>query len=436
MTTGLLRERLLTVAPEVRQRVVQELPPAVAETLLYDWRFWARPEQLPPPDPWRIWVIQAGRGWGKTRTGAEYIKHRVLAFPGIRAAVVARTFEDARDVCVEGESGLLAILPPREVARWNRSLGELVLRNGSRVDLYPAVEPNRLRGPQQHVAWCDELASWRYREAWDNLLLGTRLGSDTRIIVTTTPRPTALYRSLLGLPGVVITRGSTFDNADHLDPTALASWRQQYAGTRLGRQELFGELLEDVPGALWRRDWFDDRRTPPALRRVVVAIDPAVTSLEGADETGIVVAGAGVDGRYYVLADLSCRASPTDWALRALAAYDRYHADRIVAETNNGGDLVETVLRTLRPAVPYRAVHASRGKQVRAEPIAALYEQGRVTHCEVFAELEDQLVSWTPDSGRSPDRLDALVWALTELQAPAAPIGVLVLDQAKRRGLT
>jgi predicted phage terminase large subunit-like protein len=359
----------------------------------------------------------AGRGWGKTRTGAEDMAHYALTHPAARLAVVAATSAAARDVCVEGESGLRGIIPPELIETWNRSMGELVLTNGARFKLFSAEEPDRLRGYQNHRAWCDELASWSYPEAWDQLLFGLRLGDDPRVIVTTTPRPTQLIRSLLSRDGVMVTRGSTFENSENLAPAALAQLRDRYEGSRIGRQELYAEVLDDVPGALWQRGQIDKlrARTHPDLVRTVVAIDPAVTSGEDSDETGIVVAGRGVDGHGYVLADRTCRMSPDGWARRATSAFEEFSADRIIAEVNNGGDLVERVIR-VQGHYPYRAVRASRGKLTRAEPIAALYEQGKVHHVGSFPELEDQQCAYTPDGyDGSPDRVDALVWALSEL---------------------
>lgn len=380
------------------------------------WRLQARPDQLPPDGDWHIWLILAGRFWGKTRTGAEWLAGCALSAPNTRWAVVAPTYADARDTCVEGESGLLAVVD-HAVENWNRSLGELTFRNGSKVKLFSADEPDRLRGPQHHGAWCDELAAWRYPETWDQLQFGLRLGTNPRSVVTTTPRPTKLVRSLLESDSTHVTRGSSFDNAANVAESAVEWLRDKYEGTRLGRQELYAELLTDVEGALWTYDTVEAARVrqAPELTRVVVAIDPAVTSGEDSDETGIVVAGVGIDGAAYVLADLSGRFTPDAWANRALGALGQYQGDRIIAEVNNGGDLVERVLRTVDGSVPYRAVRASRGKQTRAEPVAALYEQGKVHHVGVFTELEEQLTTWTPDSGKSPDRLDALVWALTEL---------------------
>jgi len=383
----------------------------------------ARPEQRSPDGDWSTWLIQSGRGWGKTRTGAEWLADGALGSPGSRWAIVAPTFTDGRDTCIEGESGLLSVLRRRRPMvrwddHWNRSLGEVILPNGSRVKLFTSEKPDGLRGPQHHGAWCDEAAAWRNaKDTWDMLQFGLRLGRRPQAVVTTTPKPVRLVRTLVADPTTTITRGSTFDNAANLAPSQLDRLRTLYEGTRLGRQELYGELLLDTPGALWTQAVVDDARVDraPALQRVVVAIDPAVTSGEDSDSTGIVAAGIGVDGHLYVLHDRTCRESPERWARRAVELYDEVEGDRIVAEVNNGGDLVEAVLRTVDPSVPVRKVHASRGKRMRAEPVAALYEQGRVHHVGGLPELEDQMTTWTPESADSPDRLDALVWALTDL---------------------
>jgi predicted phage terminase large subunit-like protein len=402
-----------------------------------NWIAAAREEQLTPEGEWNVWLLLAGRGYGKTRTAAEDIAWYGLAHPKSRIAIVAETFGDGRDVCVEGTSGLISVLPLEAIANWNRSLGELVLTNGTRYKIFSGDKPDQLRGPQHHRAWCDELAKFQYaRETWDQLLFGLRLGTRPQAIVTTTPRPIDVLRGLLEREGedVVVTRGSTFDNAPNLSAAALAQLRDRYQGTRLGRQELAGELLDDVPGALWTRDLIDAERIKeaPDLARVVVAIDPAMTSGEEADETGIVVAGKGVDGRGYVLSDATCRLSPDGWARRAVEAYDTYKADRIVAEVNNGGEMVEYTLRTVTgrgSRIPYKKLHASRGKRVRAEPIAALYEQGRVSHVGAFPELEDQMCTFVPDEvSFSPDRVDALVWALTELMLTERKAKVHVFD--------
>lgn len=351
---------------------------------------------------------------------------------GHRIALVAATYADGRDTMVEGESGLKNLLPHSFIETWNRSLGELVLINGTRYKLFSAEEPDRLRGPQHHRAYCDELAAWwrppsgksevSSNGAWDQLMFGLRLGDKPKVVIATTPRPTPLVRKLVGDARSVISRGSTFDNAANLPETALEELRRKYEGTRLGRQELNAEILDDVPGALWVRDMFDKHRAAkaPEMQRIVVAVDPSGTkgAEDGGDSIGIVVAGKGVDGRAYVLADRTCKLSPDGWGRRAVEAYRQFGADRIIAERNFGGAMVEHVIKSVDRSASYKEVVASRGKAVRAEPVAALYEQGRVSHVGSFAELEDQACCMTPDGfigEGSPDRLDAMVWALTEL---------------------
>lgn len=405
----------------------------------FDWSRRARPDQQPPSGAWRTWLILAGRGWGKTRTGAEWVRSIVSAGRARRVALVARTAADVRDVIVEGESGILAISPSHERPTWEPSRRRLTWPNGAIATTYSAEEPDQLRGPQHDAAWCDELAAWRYPEAWDQLQMGLRLGDDPRVVVTTTPRPTDLVRALAASPTTRVTRGRTLDNVRNLAPGVVEALTARYGGTRLGRQELDGEILDDAPGALWRLAMFDASRVDaaPTMRRVVVAIDPAVTAHEGSDETGLIVAGLGLDGRAYVLEDLSGVFPAEQWARRAVEAYRRHRADRIVAEVNQGGDLVASVLRAVDRAVPVAQVRATRGKALRAEPVAALYEQGRVSHVGLLARLEDQCVSWDPASdSRSPDRLDALVWALTDLvidrAAPLAPAAPTLIRSAGR----
>jgi phage terminase large subunit-like protein len=422
---------LASLPEKLRNQLIVSLSPAEARALLYEWQFWARPNQLPPPGNWQVWLLLAGRGFGKTRTGAELIRARAVARVAHRFALVAPTAGAARDVMVEGESGILAISPPWERPRYEPSKRRLTWPNGAIATLFSADEPERLRGPQHDTAWCDELASWRYPEAWDMLMFGLRLGSDPRVVVTTTPRPTSLLRELIADPTVLVTRGSTFENRTNLAPVFLGQIIRKYEGTRLGRQELEAELLEDVPGALWSRAMIEAARAyaVPILTRVVVAIDPAASSTEGADETGIIVAGKDEIGRGWVLADASGRYPPTEWAKAAVSAYRAHHADRIVAEVNNGGDMVEATLRMIEPNAPFSAVRASRGKVTRAEPVAALYEQGRVHHLGTFPQLEDQMCAFTrggygsPNSSStgSPDRVDALVWALTDLLVEPVP---------------
>lgn len=386
------------------------------------------PHQTPPPgDDWLYWLLLAGRGAGKTEAGARYLDAYLSTHPRHRAAIIAPTLGDARSICVEGDSGLLAVNPR---LTFNRSWGELRWPNGSRAQLFGAYTPEdaeRLRGPQHHVVWWDEFASARQLDAvWNNMRLGLRLGSRPHMVITTTPRPRPRLLTLLQDPRTVTVTARTDDNP-HLHADVRAELYGLYAGTRLGRQELAAELLTDVPGALWTRDRIEQARTlsAPPLTRIVVAIDPAATSGENAADTGIVVAGVvghGADAHGYILDDRSVHASPHGWASAAVAAYHTYRADRIVAETNNGGEMVGQTIRTVDPRVAYTAVHASRGKATRAEPVAALYEQGRVHHVGAFPELEDQLCSWLPGED-SPDRLDALVWALTDLMLDAPTWG-------------
>jgi len=385
------------------------------------WISQARPQQLTPPGNWRVWLVLAGRGWGKTRTGAEDIAAYVLWNPGVRVGVIAPTYADARDTCVEGESGLLRVLPPSCVEKWNRSLGELRLRNGSRIKLFSADRPERLRGPQHHRVWCDELGAWDKRDAFDQLWFGLRLGEDPRVIITTTPRNTEMIKDLFKRQNedVLLTKGRTFDNAENISPNVMKQLLYRYGGTRLGRQELHAELLEDTEGALWNRDEIDALRVKsvPEFSRLIVAIDPAMSHGEDSDETGIIAAARGVDGLLYVLSDWSGRYAPDAWAERAIILYNDMRAQMIVAEVNAGGELVEKILRQKAPQILFKPVRALRNKVERALPIAALYEQKRVRHVGALPRLEDQMCRFTADNRRSksPDRVDALVWALTEL---------------------
>jgi predicted phage terminase large subunit-like protein len=324
---------------------------------------------------------------------------------------------------IEGESGILRISPPWFRPEYEPSKRRLTWPNGATATTYSAEEPDQLRGPNVDGAWCDELAAWKYaQEAWDMLMFTLRAGSDPRAVVTTTPRPTKIVRDLVAASTSHVTRGRTYDNAANLAPAFMKQITAKYAGTRLGRQELDAEILDDNPGALWKRDQIEASRTtkpPDAFSRVVVAIDPAVTHSEDSDETGVIVGALGKDGHGYILEDASLKASPDGWARAAVTGYHKYHADRIVAETNNGGEMVEHTLRTIESTIPYRAVHASRGKLTRAEPVAALYEQSRVHHVGAFPALEDQMCQWTPGDS-SPDRMDALVWLLTDLMIDGA----------------
>jgi phage terminase large subunit-like protein len=397
----------------------------LAEELTTGWAAKARPNQLPPSgDDWFIWLLLSGRGFGKTKSLCEFVIDRVNAGIAKRVALVAATAADARDVVVEGNSGVLACSPGWNRPTYEPSKRRLTWPNGAIGTLYSADEPERLRGPQHDTAICDELGSWRRPEAWDNLMFGLRLGDRPRCAVATTPKPTRLIRGLVAREGgdVAVTRGSTYENRANLAPDFVDRIIRKYEGTRLGRQELQGELLLDTPGALWNHDQIEAlRRTrEPQLQRVVIAVDPAGSSDEDADETGIVAAGVNESGCGWVLADASGRYPPTEWAKRAVALYHELKADRIVAETNFGGAMVEATIRAIDPNVPYRAVTASRGKVARAEPVAALYEQARVFHRGAFDSLEDEMCSFTSNfdrktAGFSPGRVDALVWAVTDL---------------------
>lgn len=356
-----------------------------------------------------------------TRTGAETVREWIKTNAYVN--LIGPTADDARDVMVEGESGILAICPSDERPTYLSHKRQLQWPNGAKSLIFTAEEPERLRGKQSAKLWCDELAAWRYPEAWDQASFGLRLGKSPQAVITTTPKPTKIIKQLVADPRNVVTRGSTYDNQSNLASAFLTQIARRYEGTRLGRQELNAEILLDNPGALWKRDWIEETRVKghPELNRIVVAIDPAVTSSSESAETGIIVAGIATIGGIingYTLHDGSMRGTPDEWARRAVALYHQYGADRIVGETNNGGDMIETIIRTVDRNVAYKGVHASRGKQIRAEPISALYEQKRVHHVGMFAQLEDQLCDWDPSiSKESPDRLDALVWALTELMA-------------------
>jgi phage terminase large subunit-like protein len=406
------------------------------------WRRQARPEQLPPPGDWFGWLLLAGRGFGKTRAGAEWVRTQALASSASRIALVAATAADARDVMVEGESGLLNICGDNFRPDYEPSKRRLTWPNGAIAQIFSSEEPERLRGPQFTHAWCDELCAWsRDSDSWDMLMFGLRLGKHPQVMISTTPKPTKLLRELVKRldRDFVITRGTTFDNKANLAPNFFSQIVSRYENTRLGRQELNAELLEDVEGALWSLDMIEAARKPkdfhPDLRRIVVAIDPAVSVSETSDATGIVVAGVDVAGHGYVLEDLSGKYSPTEWATKAIAAYRRHKADRIVAEQNQGVALVEHTLRVVDRNIPLKLVHASKGKITRAEPVSALYEQGRVSHVDGFPELEDEMCSFEPGSTKSPDRLDALVWGLTELMVTGSRGPMRISDSVLAKSL-
>lgn len=419
--------RLLDLPADERAHLIATLSPAQKREFHDRWWQWALPGQLAPAGDWRIWLIRAGRGFGKTRAGAEWVSDVARTLPGARIALVGATAEDVRRVMVEGQSGLIGVARAGEGVDWRASLGEVHFASGARASVYSAEAAEKLRGPEHHAAWCDELAKWRHGDAaWDNLMLGLRLGDRPRVLVTTTPRPNALLRRVMALPGLVETRGRTRDNP-HLPDSFVGAMDALYAGTRLGRQELDGELLEDVAGALWTRALLEQRRVAraPALARVVIGVDPPAGTMSGTggDECGIVAAGlaCGEDGTAYVLEDASIVArSPEHWAQAVSDCARRWGADRVIVESNNGGAMTESVLLAADPTLPVSRVTASRGKSARAEPVSVLYEKDRVRHAGRFPALEDQLCGLVAGGGyegpgRSPDRADALIWALSEL---------------------
>ena len=351
--------------------------------------------------------------------GAYDIIQYCLLNPNVICGVIAPTHSDLRKICFQGESGILSILD-RDLfndSGYNKTDSEITFFNGSKIMGFPAIEPDRLRGVQFHRVWCDELASWRYRETFDNLMMALRLGESPKCIITTTPRPTELIKELAVRSDTKVIKGNTFENVDNLAPSAIKMLKERYEGTRLGRQELYAEILEDIEGALFHSANIEESRieVTPDMQRIVIAIDPAVTNNAQSDETGLIVAGRGVDNHFYILDDKSGVFSPDRWIKFACELYYKWSADRIVCEVNNGGDLIEKLLRVQDVNVPYSSVRATRGKMLRAEPISALYEQGKVHHVGYFKELEEQMCSYTADTAKSPDRLDALVWGITSL---------------------
>lgn len=408
---------LITLTKEERREMILSLTPEQATKYMYEWTEWGRLKQQEPPGDWRTWLLLAGRGFGKTRTGSEFIRKNVEEGRARRIALVAPTAADARDIMIEGESGILAISPPWFMPIYEPSKRRITWPNGTIATAYSADEPERLRGPNHDLAWCDELCSWRYPAAYDMLLFGLRIGINPRVIITTTPKPTALIKQTIKEATTHITRGTTYENERNLARVFLEQIVSKYEGTRLGRQELNAEILDDTPGALWKRDEIDEQKVdhPPELKRIVVGIDPAVSTNKNSNETGIIVAGLGVDGHGYILDDLTIKAKPGEWAANAIKGYHNWNADKIVAESNNGGDMVKFTLSTVDKSVPIKLVHAARGKQTRAEPISALYDQGKIHHVGSLAQLEDQMSCWIPGEGDSPDRVDALVWSLWEL---------------------
>lgn len=470
-----LGDRIRSMTPACRQAFLGSLPEADLKEMQHWWAVWARPNQLAPKGDWLVWLVMAGRGWGKTRTGAEDVKEYGLKHPNSRIALIAQTFGDGRKVMYEGESGLLSILPEEFLYKksrdraYNSTLGELRLQNGTLYTLYTSERPNQLRGPQHHRAWGDECGHWLDAHlgmandtTYSNLVLGLRLGTDPKIVLTTTPKRNSkgkknsllLKQILAGQPKgeTVVTRGTTYENLTNLSPTFKKQVLDKYEGTTLGLQEIQGMLLDEEEGSLWTQEMIDDARLKDdtgkpshglpvgvELTRIVVALDPAgkiqdmvkftlgekVVGESTGDDAGIVAVGYGNDGRYYVLQDASCNGSPKTWGEAAVKAYRKWSADRICGEKNHGGETVEEVIRFVgiqqNVDVSYKDTWASKGKVIRAEPISALYEQGKVKHVGDFHELNNELVNWVPGNA-SPNRLDALVIALSELSQGGGPV--------------
>lgn len=408
---------------------LESLTDTEVRILVHDWYgVFARDKQQIPVEDYSIWFILAGRGWGKNRTAAEWIRHRVETGKAKRIALVAPTAADCRDVIVEGESGILAVSPSWNKPVYESSKRRLTWPNGAIATLYSAEEPDRLNGPQHDTAWSDEIGIWSYcRETWDMLQFGLRLG-DSKQIVTTTPKVNnlSMIKEIMQKKGTVVTKGTTYENKKNISKAFFETIIKRYEGLRIGRQELNAELLEDIPGALWKRELIDELRKLKTeikeLRRIVIGVDPQgkkdtrdKTIEEGQKRTGIVVCSGDDNGHGYVLEDATINGTPREWGMKAIEMYDKWKADKIVAEVNYGGDMVESVIRGIDPNVSLKLVRASRGKYIRAEPIASLYEQKRIHHVGIFPELEDEMCGFTPESTFSPNRLDAMVWGFTEL---------------------
>jgi len=413
-----LKELTKIKSPEKVKNALSSLTDKEIIFLPYDWEgIWARKKQLLPAGNWFVWLLMCGRGFGKTRTGSETIRIWKDQVPIIH--LVGETAADARDVMIEGESGILSVSPDYDRPLYEPSKRRITWKNGAIANVFSAEDPEQLRGPHCYKAWADELAKWRYPDAWDQLVLGAQLGENPQIIVTTTPRPTDLIKNLIEENDTHLTVGTTYENKANLSRKFLEKIIKRYEGTRLGDQELLAKILKDIEGALWDMAIIEKNRVSkaPVMKRIVVAIDPATTAKKSSDETGIAVCGLGVDNLGYVLEDISGRYTPNGWAKKAINAYYDWKADRIIGEVNNGGDMIENTLRGLDESISYKSVHATRGKIIRAEPIVAMYERGEIKHVGIHEGLETQMTTWNAAEGeKSPDRVDALVWAFTELK--------------------
>ena len=425
-----------------RERILNSLSDEQLLELKYDWKFWSRPSQRSPKWNWFVWFLCAGRGFGKTRTGAEFVREEVRTLTErlgpIHVGFIAKTPADARKVMIDSAagSGIVNVSAPHERPNYNPSTKTLYWPNGSMGTVYSSKEYESLRGPAHHLIWADEIGSWHYpQETWDNAMFGLRLGPNPRAIVTSTPRPIPIIKDFFARVNVdvAMTTGSTYENIGHLPPRFLQTILDKYKGTTLGEQEIYAKLISDDPRALWSRLLLDTFRAlkHPELKRIVVGVDPPASSGPNANECGIIGAGLGVDDKGYLLEDASLSfATPKKWGRAAVTLYHKLSANWIVAEANNGGEMVSEVIHGIDPSVPVELVHASKGKFARAEPVSSLYEQKKIYHVGTFGELEDQLCNWVPGGEfASPDRLDALVWAFTKLMVKSG--GTVVQDSMR-----
>jgi phage terminase large subunit-like protein len=408
---------IISLPEQERKKLLDSLTDKEAEELLYDWLVWARPHQLPPEGDWLTWLILTGRGWGKTRTGAEWVIEN--ARKGAKhIALIGQTVPDVRDTMIKlGPGSILKISHPSFMPEYTPSIRILEWPNGTIATTYSGDKPDQVRGPSHDIVWIDELAKFQYpKDIWDNLMFGLRESEDMRILITTTPRPIKTIKAIKAMPSTVTIRGSTYENRDNLPKKYFEQVIAPYVGTRLGQQEIEGKILDDNPNALWTRKMIDDNRVNkhPNLIRVVIGVDPEASDTETSAETGIIAAGIDNNGHGYILGDDTCKGKPDKWGNAVVTSYYKYCGDRIIGEVNNGGDMIEYVIKTIDENVSYKSVRATKGKYIRAEPVSALYEQGRIHHVGNFIDLEDQLCEWEPGE-KSPDRMDAEVWAITEL---------------------
>ena len=423
-----LVEKLRLLSSRQKDEILKKLSDEEIIALYYDWEgVWSRPSQVEPAGNWTYWLILAGRGWGKTKTAAEWIRKRVCTLESKHIALVAPRASDIRDIMIEGPSGILNVFPPNQRPNYEPSKRKITFHTGAVAITYSGDEPDQLRGPNVDTAWVDELASIpKQEQVLDMIAFCLRIGVNPRCVITTTPRPTRTIKRLIREDNTCITRGSTFENRDNLSNVFFSSIIERYKNTRIGKQELYGEILDDNPKALWKEKIIEESRVikHPELRRIVIGVDPAATANKNSDETGIIAVGKGNDGHFYILDDKSLKDSPAGWGKAVVSVYYKYKADRVIGEVNQGGDMVEYVLKTIDRYVSFKSIHASRGKKLRAEPIAALYEQHKCHHVGTFPDLETQMTNWDPENDtESPDRVDALCWAIWELMDGPKKLG-------------